>query len=261
MSDAKPTEEPPGRTTVLVLNYNGQQHLEACLESLGRMDVFVPGSPGVARDRSQRDEVWLVDNASTDNSVALVRARFPWVRVVENESNLRFSRAYSLASAVCQTRWVVFLNNDTCVGSDWLSALHAAAARHPGAAATASRIMGWDGERIDFVRAGGCSPPSAARHMGRGNFEPRALPPGEERVVHGVQELRRCANGGDPSDLRSPHLPPRMGSQSLAEASGEPADLGGCPGPPSRGRGASDVQGRARGTPPRRAAWPPSGRR
>jgi len=153
MSDAKPTEEPPGRTTVLVLNYNGQQHLEACLESLGRMDVFVPGSPGVARDRSQRDEVWLVDNASSDNSIALVRARFPWVRVVENESNLGFSRAYNRAAAVCQTRWVVFLNNDTCVGSDWLSALHAAAARHPGAAATASRIMGWDGERIDFVGA------------------------------------------------------------------------------------------------------------
>ncbi len=141
------------RTTVLVLNYNGRRHLEACLESLGRMDVFAPSSPGLPRDASQPDEVCLVDNGSSDDSLAFVQTRFPWVRVIAHDSNLGFSRAYNRAVALSPARWLAFLNNDTRVPPDWLAALHAAAGRHPDAAAVASRIMSWDGSRIDFVGA------------------------------------------------------------------------------------------------------------
>ena len=85
VSEPKPTGPAPARTTVLVLNYNGREHLDECLGSLGTQDVFIPGWPGQPRDEAARDEVWLIDNASTDGSVEHVVRRFPWVRVVESD--------------------------------------------------------------------------------------------------------------------------------------------------------------------------------
>lgn len=138
---------------MLVLNYNGRAHLDDCLGSLGVQDVFIPGWPGQPRDAAARDEVWLIDNASTDGSVEHVADRFPWVRVVESEANLGFSRAYNRAAAMCGSEHVAFLNNDTRVGPDFLSALHRARSAHPEARALAGRIMSWDGTRIDFAGA------------------------------------------------------------------------------------------------------------
>ncbi len=137
----------------MVLNFNGRRHLDDCLGSLGRLDVFDPGQPGVPRPGAPPTDVWLLDNASDDGSLDHARSRFPWVHQVANEANLGFSRAYNRAVELCQSRWIVFLNNDTRVPSDWVTALHAAAARHPGAAAIASRIMSWDGGNVDFVGA------------------------------------------------------------------------------------------------------------
>src|SRR5512136_73785 len=153
VSEPKPTGPAPARTTVLVLNYNGREHLDECLGSLGAQDVFIPGWPGQPRDEAARDEVWLIDNASTDGSIGHVTERFPWVRAVEGEANLGFSRAYNRAAAMCGSEYVVFLNNDTRVGPDFLTSLHRARAAHPEARAVAARIMSWDGTRIDFAGA------------------------------------------------------------------------------------------------------------
>jgi GT2 family glycosyltransferase len=153
VSEPKTTGPAPARTTVLVLNYNGREHLDECLGSLGAQDVFIPGWPGQPRDATARDEIWLIDNASTDGSVEHVTERFPWVRPVESEANLGFSRAYNRAAAMCGSEYVVFLNNDTRVGPDFLTCLHRTRAAHPEAKAVAARIMSWDGTRIDFTGA------------------------------------------------------------------------------------------------------------
>jgi GT2 family glycosyltransferase len=153
VSEPKPTGPAPARTTVLVLNYNGREHLDECLGSLGTQDVFIPGWPGQPRDEAARDEVWLIDNASTDGSVEHVVRRFPWVRVVESDANLGFSRAYNRAAAMCGSEHVVFLNNDTRVGPDFLTSLHRARVAHPEAKGVAARIMSWDGARVDFAGA------------------------------------------------------------------------------------------------------------
>jgi GT2 family glycosyltransferase len=153
VSEHKTTGLAPARTTVLVLNYNGRDHLDECLGSLGSQDVFIPGWPGQPRDAAARDEVWLIDNASTDGSVERVTQRFPWVRVVESEANLGFSRAYNRAAAMCGSEQVVFLNNDTRVAPDFLSTLHRTRAANPDAKGLAARVMSWDGTRIDFAGA------------------------------------------------------------------------------------------------------------
>ncbi|MGQ9495348.1 MAG: glycosyltransferase [Thermoanaerobaculaceae bacterium] len=139
----------PVRTAVLVLNYNGKAFLEACLTSLGAMDVFQV--PGIPRDPQAMDEVWLVDNGSTDGSVAFVTQRFPWVRIFRLPENLGFSKAYNQAVRSVDAEWVAFLNNDTRVEADWLRQLHACRLRHPQSRAVAAVMLSWDGERVDFI--------------------------------------------------------------------------------------------------------------
>lgn len=141
------------RTAVLVLNWNGRRHLESCLGSLAALDVFSPGRPGVPLDPRSGDEVFLVDNGSTDDSLDLVRDRHPWVRTLALGRNLGFPAAYNEAVARCPADWIVFLNNDMRVSPSWLSDLHAAAARHATAWAIASRSVGWDGTHVDFAGA------------------------------------------------------------------------------------------------------------
>ena len=144
----------PGvRTSVLVLAFDGREHLDACLGSLGALDVFRPGEPGVPRDPDLADEVCLVDNGSTDGSLARVKERFPWVRVLPNAENLGFAGGYDAAIPRVESEWVALLNSDARVDPGWLGELHRTAAAHAACRAVAGRILSWDGARIDFQGA------------------------------------------------------------------------------------------------------------
>jgi GT2 family glycosyltransferase len=140
-------------TTVLVLNYNGRDHLTTCLSSLATALRANEVAHKPRAEDPDRCEVWLVDNGSADDSLALVQDRFPWVTIHALPENLGFSRALDHAAAACPSEWVVFLNNDTRVAPDWLAQLHQARARHPEARAIASTILSWDGSHIDFIGA------------------------------------------------------------------------------------------------------------
>ncbi len=103
---------------VIVLNWNGEAVIVPCLRSLlGVTEVPL--------------HIIVVDNASTDDSVARVRSEFPEVEVIENESNLLFAGGNNagLRRAVeAGGRYMLLLNNDTEVdprfASAMLSALH-----------------------------------------------------------------------------------------------------------------------------------------
>lgn len=95
--------------SVVIVNWNGRRYLEGCLAS-------IPG--GV--------EVVLVDNGSSDGSVAFVRDRFPAVAVVENGRNLGFSAANNVGARVAHGAFLLFLNNDTVVRPGALERLRTA---------------------------------------------------------------------------------------------------------------------------------------
>ena len=98
---------------VLVLNHNGERWLERCLRSL-----LACSTPGL--------EIVLLDNASTDGSVALARGLSPRLRVLQNERNLGFCAgnnagiSYALGHGA---DYVALLNNDTYVAPDWIDRL------------------------------------------------------------------------------------------------------------------------------------------
>ncbi len=136
------TESLP-KVLVVVLNYNGRHHLQRCFESLRALDY-----------PSERLEVLLVDNGSEDGSVEEMRTRFPWVRLIQNPRNYGFAPACNQGAANRRDAQVVtFLNNDMRVDPQWLRELVAPIVRGE-CSATTSKMLSWDGSRIDSAGGG-----------------------------------------------------------------------------------------------------------
>jgi len=125
---------------VIIANLNGKRHLQPCLDSIAALDY----------DRELIDVV-VVDNASTDGSVEYVAERYPWVRVLPQETNLGFAEAVNVAAAASGSECIALMNNDMRVDSGWLTALLEAYAPADGYPCVAGLILDWEGERIDFA--------------------------------------------------------------------------------------------------------------
>lgn len=106
--------------TVVIVNWNGAQFLDRCLSALQAQTV----TP---------HEIILVDNASSDASLEIVR-RFPSVRLLAQNENVGFARGNNLAieAASAESEWVALLNPDAFPEPHWLEALVAAAQANPG---------------------------------------------------------------------------------------------------------------------------------
>ncbi|HKI51347.1 MAG TPA: glycosyltransferase family 2 protein [Geothermobacteraceae bacterium] len=142
--------------SIIIVNWNGRDHLPDCLDSLAV--------------QSFRDfEVILVDNGSTDGSLALVRERYPWVKQVPLATNTGFATGNNRGLAHAGGDYIVTLNNDTRVAPDWLGTLVAVANAHPRAGMVGSRICSFaDPELIDSLGMGIC-----VDGMSRGRFRNR----------------------------------------------------------------------------------------
>jgi len=143
-SPSAPTEA--GRSlpsiSVVFVNYNDTEHLDAFLESVAALDY-----------PSGLYDVICVDNGSTDGSPQLLRDRYPWVRVVENGANLGFAAAMNVGVAASTRECVALVNPDMHVNAEWLRELAGLYDPADGTTCVASMILDWDGERIDFVQA------------------------------------------------------------------------------------------------------------
>ncbi|MCX7840704.1 MAG: glycosyltransferase family 2 protein, partial [Anaerolineae bacterium] len=107
-------------TSVIIVNYNGVRYLPPCLGAL-REQTYP----------SDRFEVIVSDNGSTDGSLELLRANYPWVRVLANRRNLGFASGNNVAIRITQGEYVVLLNNDTIPSPMWLENLVSVAESHP----------------------------------------------------------------------------------------------------------------------------------
>lgn len=78
----------------------------------------------------ERCLIYLVDNDSTDGSVAFVEEHFPDVRIIRHTDNLGYAAAYNESASIAFNDgcdWLCLLNTDTLVSEDWLDAIFAAA--------------------------------------------------------------------------------------------------------------------------------------
>lgn len=117
-----------GPISAVVCNYNGEHYLHACLDSLVALGDAL-------------DEILVVDNGSTDNSVALTRARFPEVRVVELASNGGPCVARNAGMAAARNRFVLAVDNDAVLLASTLPQLVEALETRPDAVAAQPRSV------------------------------------------------------------------------------------------------------------------------
>jgi GT2 family glycosyltransferase len=97
--------------SVVIVAWNAKRYLELCLESLEKAP-------------SRRSmETLVVDNASTDGTVEMVEARFPWVKLIKSPENLGFAKGNNVAIRQCQGRYIALVNPDVIVLPGCLDAL------------------------------------------------------------------------------------------------------------------------------------------
>lgn len=119
---------------VAVISYNTRELLDLCLRSLAP-DI----DAGLA-------EVWVVDNASSDGSPAMVAAEHPRVRLVATGENLGYGRAVNLVGERTASRWLVASNADVALEPGALRRLVDAGEADPRAGVVAPRLVLPDGQ-------------------------------------------------------------------------------------------------------------------
>ncbi|HEY6272597.1 MAG TPA: glycosyltransferase family 2 protein [Terriglobales bacterium] len=119
--------------SVVILCWNDRKVIADCLRSI------------YAGTQSTEFEVIVSDNASSDESVEFIRMNFPQVRVLENSTNLRFSKGNNVGIRACKGHWILILNPDTMIHDGALDRWIQFADQHPEAGAFACRVLNADG--------------------------------------------------------------------------------------------------------------------
>jgi N-acetylglucosaminyl-diphospho-decaprenol L-rhamnosyltransferase len=123
---------------VAIVNYNTREELRACLRT-------------IASEFPR--EVVVVDNASTDGSIEMLRAEHPEVTLVANRTNPGFGSAANQGVRRCHSRYVLLLNSDTLLQPGVLRALASYLDEHPRAAIVGPRLVYPDGRLQVSCRA------------------------------------------------------------------------------------------------------------
>ena len=144
-------------TSVIIVNLNGREHLEACLNSLFRQTY------------SDCDVV-LVDNGSTDGSIEFVKTRFPKVNVLQLGRNTGFAYATNRGIEQTASSFVALLNNDIEVDQRWLEKLVSILRGSPEAGAVACKMLNFSNRSV--IDAAGDALTRAAMAEARGHGHP-----------------------------------------------------------------------------------------
>jgi GT2 family glycosyltransferase len=129
-------------TAVVILNYNGEKLLPQFLPSVIQ--------------HSANAEVIVADNASTDQSILVLRQQFPTVRVIKLDKNYGFCGGYNRALQHVNADYYVLLNSDVEVTDRWLDPVISLLDRDPTVAAVQPKILSYTKRNLfEYAGAGG----------------------------------------------------------------------------------------------------------
>ena len=132
------------RVAVVILNYNGKKFLEEFLPNV------------IAHTNPELADIVVADNASTDESIDLMRQRFPQIRLIENGSNGGFATGYNLALRQIEAEYYVLLNSDIEVTPQWIEPVIALMDRDRQIAACQPKILSYyEKEKFEYAGAAG----------------------------------------------------------------------------------------------------------
>lgn len=132
----------PYKISVIIVNYNVEYFLEQCLNSVKTALKNVSG------------EVFVVDNNSIDQSVEMVKAKFPEYHLIANKDNRGFSKANNQAIELSQGEYVLLLNPDTVVEEDTFQKVVDFMDQHPDGGGLGVRMLDGKGKFLPESKRG-----------------------------------------------------------------------------------------------------------
>ncbi len=130
----------PGRVSVVIVNFRGADDVLEALDGLKPL-------------RADREvEVVVVDNGSGDGSAERLQS-VPDIVLVESKVNLGFAGGCNLGVARSSGEYIAFLNSDAKPDTEWIDAALGAFESSPRVGAVASRVLDWEGTKVDYVDA------------------------------------------------------------------------------------------------------------
>ena len=128
------------QTAVVILNWNGRQHLEQFL-------------PSVVEHTPQQVRIVVADNGSTDDSIAFIEQTYPDIDIIRLDKNYGFAEGYNRALKQVEAEFFILLNSDVEVTAGWVEPLVATLTNHRTVAAVAPKLRSY-GHREYFEYAG-----------------------------------------------------------------------------------------------------------
>ncbi|MEM1326922.1 MAG: glycosyltransferase family 2 protein [Bacteroidota bacterium] len=149
--------------SIIIVNYNVQYFLEQALRAVAR-----------ATQRLEA-EVFVVDNNSVDDSVEMVRTKFPDVHLIDNQHNPGFSIANNQAIRQAKGKYILLLNPDTVVQEDTFDTCWAYMEAHPKVGALGVKMIDGSGAYLPESKRGFPSPFVAfCKTIGLSKFFPKS---------------------------------------------------------------------------------------
>lgn len=130
------------KLAIVILNWNGAKMLKTYL-------------PSVLQYSKDEAVVYVADNASTDNSIALLKEQFPEVKLIILEKNWGFAEGYNKALAQVDAEYYLLLNSDIEVTPGWLTPMLSFMDSHEEVAACQPKLLSIF-QRDSFEYAGAC---------------------------------------------------------------------------------------------------------
>lgn len=119
------------KVTISLLTYNGERYLPWLFKSL--------------HEQTFKDwDLLVIDNASTDNSVSIIREHQPNARIIEQKKNVGFARGHNLLINWSDSEYVFVINQDIILEPDYLDKLVEFLDTNLKAASCAGKLMYWD---------------------------------------------------------------------------------------------------------------------
>ena len=130
------------KLAIVILNWNGEKMLRQYL-------------PSVLKYSREEAVVYIADNASTDNSILMLKENFPECRLILLEKNWGFAEGYNKALAQIEAEYFLLLNSDIEVTPHWLTPLLSYMDAHADVAACQPKLLSI-ADRDSFEYAGAC---------------------------------------------------------------------------------------------------------
>lgn len=151
--------------TIIIVNYNTYPFLQKCLKS-----IIAENISGIF------PEIIIVDNASSDDSVRLIRTNFPEIELIANRTNLGFAKANNIGITKARGKYILLLNPDTQISGGVLKKMVGFMESDSNAAVSTCRVELADGSLDDACHRGFPTPWNSFCHFtGLGSLFPSSL--------------------------------------------------------------------------------------